>query len=198
MTPRPGSWVPLALRVHAFVALGDELQAHGAPAKLLARIATAAADECRHAALITELAQRHGAVVPTPIITPTATRDLLTLAVENMVEGCVGETWAALVAAHQAQHADTAALREHHAGIAADETRHAELAWSIHTWLCGQLGESAQAMIAAARRAAVQGLAARLAASTDEPAMLALGIPDRRTALRLLAGLDAALWSSAA
>jgi hypothetical protein len=186
-----------AASVHAFIILGDELLAHDAPSDLLARIATAADDERRHAALVTDLAQRHGAVVPMPIITPTPTRDLLALAVENMVEGCVGETWAALVAAHQSHHAQTPELRDLFKNIAADETRHAELAWSIHTWLIGQLSAAGQAMVATARRQAVHQLRTSLPA-LDEPALLALGVPDRPTALHLIAGLNTALWGLAA
>jgi len=187
-----------AASVHAFLALADELAFHGAPAELLARIHLAAADERRHAALVGELAQRHGASLTSVTITPTPIRDLLALAVENMVEGCVRETWAALSAAHQAAHADTQPLRDLYQTIAADETRHAELAWSIHTWLIAQLGDAEQAMVTAARGAAVRQLHTSLAALTDEPGLLALGVPSRSTALHLLTGLDAALWSQAA
>ena len=161
-------------------------------------LARAADDERRHAALIGALAEQHGATVPAIVIAPTPTRDLLALAVENIVEGCVRETWAALSAAHQARSADTAALRNLYQDIAADEAQHAELAWSIHTWLIGQLNAAEQAMVAAARRAAVRQLQTSLAALADEPELLALGIPGRNTALHLLAGLDAALWSQAA
>jgi rubrerythrin len=187
-----------AASVHAFEALADELAAHGAPADLLARITTAADDERRHAALVTALAQRHGAEVPAVTITPTPTRDLLALAVENIVEGCVRETWAALSAAHQAKHAHTVELRDLYQSIAADETTHAELAWSIHTWLIGQLNKAEQSLVTAARDAAVRQLHTTLAAHPDEPERQALGIPNRSTALHLLAGLDAALWSQAA
>jgi hypothetical protein len=165
--------------VHAFLALADELAAHGAPAELLARIAAAADDERRHAALVTDLALRHGASIITPIIAPTPTRDLLALAVENMAEGCVRETWAALSAAHQAKHAHTPELRDLYAGVAADETIHAELAWSIDAWLFEQLTAAEQTMLAAARSAAVRQLHASLAALPDEPELLALGVPDR-------------------
>jgi hypothetical protein len=187
-----------AASVHAFLALADELAFHGAPAELLARMSVAADDERRHATLTTELAQRHGAVVPTPNIAPTPTRDLLALAIENMGEGCVRETWSALVAAHQARHAPTPELRDLYAGIAVDEASHAELAWSIDAWLFAQLSDAELALVAAARSAAVRGLHASILADADEPGVLALGVPDRKTALHLFAGLDAALWSQAA
>ncbi len=187
-----------AASVHAFLALAVELAAHDAPAELLARMHRAADDERRHAALTTALAHAHGATITTPSITDTPGRDLLALAVDNMVEGCVRETWAALEAAHQARHAHTPEIRSHYASIATDEAQHAELAWSIHTWLIGQLNPAEQAMVAAARHAAVRQLQTSLAAHADEPELLALGLPGRNTALHLLAGLDAALWSQAA
>jgi len=187
-----------AASVHAFLALAAELSALGAPAGLLARIDAAISDEVRHAALIADLALRHGAAIAPPTIAPTPPRDLLALAVENMVEGCVRETWAALSAAHQARHAATPALRELYAGIAADETRHAELAWAIDAWLHGQLGAAQRAMVAAAGQAAARRLHAELAALADEPGLQALGVPDRASALHLVRGLDAALWSQAA
>jgi hypothetical protein len=187
-----------AASVHAFLALAAELAAHGAPAGLLARIDAAVDDERRHAALITDLAHRHGAEVPAVSIAPTPPRDLLALAVENVVEGCVRETWAALSDAHQARHAHTAELRDLYASIAADEASHAELAWAIDAWLFGQLGEDGRNMVAAARRQAVRQLQASLATLGDDPGLRALGVPRRDDALHLAAGLDAALWSQAA
>ncbi len=187
-----------AASVHAFLALAEELAAHGAPAELLARIETAVDDERRHAALVTDLAQRHGAEIPTVSIAATPNRGLLALAVENMVEGCVRETWAALSAAHQARHAHTPELRDLYASIAADETNHAELAWAINAWLFEQLSDGGRNMVAAARRQAVRQLHSSLAALGDEPELLALGVPGRHDALHLAAGLDATLWSQAA
>ncbi len=54
-----------AASVHAFAALGRELAALGAPAKLLARIDSATHDETRHAELVSTLARSAGAE-PTP------------------------------------------------------------------------------------------------------------------------------------
>lgn len=184
--------------VHAFFALAEELAAHSAPTDLLARINIAAADERRHAALVTELARRYHATVPIPAISPTSTRNLLALAVENMVEGCVHETWAALAATHRARHAQDPEVRRIYAEIAADETNHAQLAWEIDAWLFRQLSDADRAIVTAARHAAVRRLQASLAATADMPELLALGTPSRASALHLLAGLDAALWSQAA
>ncbi len=187
-----------AASVHAFEALARELADHDAPPELLARLRAAGRDEVRHAARVTALARARGAEPPTPTIAATPIRGLQAIATENAIEGCVRETWAALSAAHQALHADDPALRRIYAEIAADEARHAELAWSLDTWLSGQLGPAARAMVAHARAAAVRELAAWIDGAHDEPALLALGVPAQATARRLVAGLDAALWSRAA
>jgi rubrerythrin len=187
-----------AASVVAFAALADELARLGAPAEMLAALAEAARDEQRHAAQVIALAQRRGADIVAPRIADVPARDLLALAVENAVEGCVHETWAALVAAHQARAAHDPALRAAFAEIAADEARHADLAWAIDAWLSEQLDEAARAEVAAARRSAVRALATGLAEAPEHAELVALGLPSPRVALQLCAGLDAALWSQAA
>lgn len=187
-----------AASVHAFAALARELAAHGAPAALLDAVEAARRDELRHAELAAMLAQRQGAEVPVPEIDAAPLRDLLALAVENAVEGCVRETWAALSAAHQARAARDPEVRRLYAEIAADEARHADLAWAIDAWLREQLGPAARELVGQARRAAAQQLRRELAAMADTEELAALGVPPRATALHLAAGLDAVLWSQAA
>ena len=53
-------------------------------------------------------------------------------------------------------------------------------------------------MVTTARGAAVRQLHTSLAALTDEPELLALGLPSRSIALHLATALGAALWSQAA
>ncbi|MCY1008004.1 hypothetical protein OV079_21085 [Nannocystis pusilla] len=76
---------------------------------------------------------------------PTAVRSLEALARENAVEGCVRETFGALVARYQASVAADEPLRRLFAAIAEDELDHAALAWDVATWLNGQLDEAARA-----------------------------------------------------
>ena len=191
-----------AASVHAFLALHRELARHGAPRDLLAAVLLAAADETRHAAALAALARAHGGPHLAPTLTPIAPRDLLAIAVENAVAGCVHETWAGLCAAHQARHARDPAVRAAYAAIAGDEARHADLAWALAAWLDDQLTPAARSLVAAARRAAVARLHAELSVATADPARAdadrTLGLPDPATARFLLAGLDAALWSQAA
>ncbi|MDC0718020.1 hypothetical protein [Nannocystis bainbridge] len=197
-----GAWLARAAHdeaasVHAFRSLARELAAWGAPAELLARIDAAAADEVRHAEVVAAAARARGAEVTPPAHAALAVRELLAIAVENAVEGCVRETWAALAAAHQARFAAAPALRAMYAEIAGDEARHAELAWAIDAWFMGQLDAAGREAVATARRAAIAELQASLA-GFEAPGLRALGLPPVATAVRLCGELDAALWSRAA
>jgi hypothetical protein len=87
--------------ITAFVELAEQLGHHGAPAALVDRCRQAAADEARHVELLVGL----GAPRPTETPAPTREASLLAIALHNAVEGCVMETWAALLAADQAQRA---------------------------------------------------------------------------------------------
>ena len=57
------------------------------------------------------------------------------IALENAVEGCVREGYAAIVAALQARRAPAPAFRTTMAAIADDEAAHAQLAWDVDAWL---------------------------------------------------------------
>jgi hypothetical protein len=185
-----------AASVFAFAALAAELAAHGAPAELLARIAAATADEVRHAQAVAGLAAARGARCPRPAREPVAPRSLREIAVENAVEGCVRETWAALLAAHQAAHAEDPEVRRVMREIAADEARHAELAWAIDAWLRSRLDAADVAAVEAARAAAAEGVVAGAAARTPAPALVREGgVPGRERAARLARGLATALWA---
>jgi hypothetical protein len=101
------------------------------------------------------------------------------LAVENAREGCVRETYGALIALHQAEHAVSAELREAFAAIADDEIAHAALSWDLARWFERRLGSHA-----AERACAVAGL--RDAATRTYDAIDgALGVPSPRAARAL-------------
>jgi hypothetical protein len=112
---------------------------------------------------------------------------------ENAIEGCVRETFGALVATWQARAAgDRTALRAL-AGIARDETRHAELAWAVDGWARGRLDGGARRRLTAARRQAV----AELRQSVIEPPSLVarrVGLPDATRTRQLLDAATAELW----
>ena len=85
---------------------------------------------------------------------------MLEAALHNAVEGCVNETWAAVLASLKAGHAHSAPLRAAYASIATDEADHAQLAWDLHAWFATQLNPDEVAAIDEARRKALHGLTA--------------------------------------
>src|SRR5262249_18706716 len=87
--------------VHAFRRLRRELLAHGAPPRLLRAAERAARDEIRHARLTGRLARRFGGDLCRARVKKLATRPLDEVAIENAVEGCVRETFGAMVATFQ-------------------------------------------------------------------------------------------------
>jgi len=186
-----------AASVHAFVALADELAALGAPPELLARIQAATADEVRHAEAVARLVADRGGCCRPPARRPHLAREAREIAIENAVEGCVRETWAALLAAHQARHAADPRVRAVMHSIAADEARHAELAWAIDAWLGGLLDPAARAEVEAARQAAAAAVILAVSAREPAPALVHdAGLPGREPATHLVLGLAASLWAA--
>jgi hypothetical protein len=193
-----GAWLARAAHleaasVPAFERLAAELALHGAPASLQAAARAAADDERRHAASMTAAAGRRGAAVAAVELTPTPPRTLRALALENAVEGCVRETWGALLAMHQARSAapEVAATM---AAIADDEARHGELAWAIDAWVRTRLGPDE----VAALDAAIADAAAELRPREEPPAALVreLGLPTAARAAALWRALADALWTA--
>ncbi len=80
---------------------------------------------------------------------------LARLAVSTLKEGCIGETVAAVIAAEQLARATDPAVRAALAGIAADEARHAELAWRTVAWAMDTGGPAVREAVDAALRAAL-------------------------------------------
>jgi hypothetical protein len=140
-------WLAAARTEHASIAaferLARQLAHHDAPAALVARCRAAAGDEVRHARSCFALASAFAA---TPLAAHASASidldervDLVTIARESIVDGCLGEGLAADVAAHGATRATDPAIQTTLAMIAADESRHAELAWDIVAW-CAAAG----------------------------------------------------------
>lgn len=184
------AWLEAA-SVHAFVQLAGELVGHGAPDRLVRAALAAAADEVCHAEVVGRLAARYGAQPSAVSVAPARPRSLEALAVENAAEGCVRETWGAVVAMWQARTAADPEVRAAFAGIAADETRHAALAWAVDAWVRTRLADDAHARIDAARAAA----AAELVTASDAVGLVALGLPHANHARALLARTHAQLWT---
>jgi hypothetical protein len=153
------AWLADALAEHASVAafarVTLELMAHGAPPELLSATQSAALDEIEHARHCFALAGRYGGspVAPGPLSAPAPrTGDLARLAADTFVEGCVGETIAALVAERALTRATDPEVRTALARIADDEARHAALAWRTLAWALESGGESVRTTLQGARR----------------------------------------------
>ncbi len=170
-----------AASVPAFERLARELHEHGAPVPLVERARAAARDEVCHARAMRRLAAQHGATVSVPSHAELGVRELLPIAIENAVEGCVREAYGALVASYQAQRA-APSLRGTFRGVAKDERAHAALAEDVDHWLSGHLDERGRAQVAAARAAAVAELRGSLEAAKG---CETLGLPNRQAAIAL-------------
>jgi hypothetical protein len=179
-----------AASITAFDVLARDLARHGAPARLVARALRARRDEIAHARMMTRLATRFGATPPRVEVEPTAPRDLLAVALENEIEGCVRETYGALVAAFQARTA-APALRPILRRIADDEASHAALAHDVGRWARRRLDARGRAALAHARRETTRAL--RREARTPAASLVAIaGLPDRDRGLALIDGLATA------
>jgi hypothetical protein len=184
-----------AASVHAFRQVATELRLHGAPRRLIAAAHRAAADEVRHARMTAGLARRFGARrLEPPQIAPSAPRDLEAMLLENAVEGCVRETFGAAVGIWQAKHAGDPKVAKAMRRIAADELKHASLAWKIAAWSERKLSASALARIRDARRAAAAGLRSELEQPPHTSIIAALGVPSAENALRLHRALERRVW----
>jgi hypothetical protein len=185
-----------AASVMAFQIMEAELAAHGAPAHLLERVRAAAEDEVEHARLMQQLAARFGGEVTARSVRVRGIRDLETIALENVVEGCVTETWGCLLGMYQAKHARGAALRRTYRRIAADEARHAQLSWDVADWAAQLLPRSSLRRLTEQRASAVAGLSRRLRDSSElPPVRQILGLPDAATKRRLFEHVRSELWS---
>lgn len=185
-----------AASVDAFRNLTTELVAHRAPRRLVRATRRAADDEVRHARVTAALARRFGALhIEPPRVSHGALRNLEDIALDNAIEGCVRETFGAAVGVWQAQQARDAAVARAMRRIAADELRHAALAWEIAAWSERLLRAGAQQRVHDARRAAVAELGAELRRQPHPSLVGALGVPSAPNALRLHRELERSVWT---
>jgi hypothetical protein len=124
--------------IAAFARFSLELLALGAPSDLVADAASAMADETRHARLCFGLAVRYGLRAPAPgkldVAGALGELDLLEIVQTVTLEGCIGESGAALEAAWAAEAAADPVVKAALTGIAEDEARHAALAFRFVAW----------------------------------------------------------------
>ncbi|HEY0255224.1 MAG TPA: ferritin-like domain-containing protein [Kofleriaceae bacterium] len=125
--------------IPAFARLAWQLTALGAPAELLERTYRAGMQEIRHArrcfALVSAYRGESVGVMPMPELADAdAQTDLVKLAVESLVDGCLIEGVNADAAQLALTRATDPAVHQLLRIISVDEASHADLAWSIVEW----------------------------------------------------------------
>ena len=192
-----GAWLAVvadleAASVDAFRVLESDLARLGAPRSLRRRARAAASDEVSHARVMRRLARRRGASAGRrPKMVQAKDRSALEIAIENAVEGCVRETFAAFVATVQAERATDPAVRAAMRRIARDETRHAALAHAVDAWLRPRLSDEERAVVERAQRDATAKLEDEAPIALGDATRAALGIPEAaelRAAARVVMG----------
>ncbi len=156
------AWLLSARMEHASVAAFAQLSLHlaalAAPAPLVERTHAAALDEIRHAQRCFALASAYagkawsaGAIAELGKPSRGEARPMTfeRLACGSLVDGCLAEGLAADVARAAAERAVDPVVRATFVMIAADEARHAELAWDVMAWCIEQGGRSTRAALAA-------------------------------------------------
>lgn len=178
-----------AASVIAFQQLATELRALGVPDVLLADVARAELDEARHASIVRTLAERFGGEVPAVALERKQARSLRAIAIDNVIEGVVGETFGAALALWQAHHATDPSIRCAMAEIAVDECRHAELSLRIDAWAKGRLPDGS---LDGLREKALAALVENAAREQTELCARA-GLPDVRARVAIARGVASAL-----
>ena len=169
-------WLAAARAEHAsvpaFRRLAGQLVAAGAPVTLVHRCEAAAADEVRHARRCFAFARAYSGVdwtagalscapdAPDAPDTADAAVDLSSLAIESLVDGCLGEGVAADLAREGARRATDPVIGESLLMIANDEAAHAELAWDV-VGFCIERGDAEVSRSIAAAARTVQATASR-------------------------------------
>jgi len=136
--------------VATFARFAIQLMSVGAPAHLLRETLAAGRDEIRHAELCFALASGYAGEPLEPDAFPIDAQlaidtELTAIVLETVVEGCIGETLAALQARAQLDATTDAAVRAALEATVEDETRHAELAWKVVAWAIRQGGAPVRA-----------------------------------------------------
>ena len=158
--------------IAAFAAFGLSLLAVGAPAELLAECQRAGADEVEHARscflLASQYLNREYGPGPLDLSGIGIVSGLEEIAARTLLDGCVEETIAALTASAQLEVATEPRVRATLERIVADETRHAELAWTFVAWALATGGSRVARSLAAAS-AGLGATSADGEAARDEP-----------------------------
>ena len=183
--------------IGAFIQLARTLSELMAPSSLVARAILAAHDEARHTGLVVDLAFALGAdrfdATWTPVSVPS---EIVSFTIHNFVEGCVRETFAAVVALRQSRYSSHPISSDVFSKIASDEMSHAVLSWDVAEYLNARLDdESFLALRAAAARAIESLFKESCCFDRIQPvARSVLGLPSTSEAQAILRALDRCVW----
>ncbi|OQX01317.1 MAG: hypothetical protein BWK73_46465 [Thiothrix lacustris] len=180
--------------ITAFRYLVRELTAYQAPVALIRLAQAAIEEETRHAQMAGLLSQACDTAVPVVEVADFQLRSLFDIALENAIEGCVNETFAAACGLWQEQHAESEVFRQVIGHIAEEEVGHAALSWSIHEWAIPQLTLAQQAHIRQAQAEAVETLAQKFLREETPLVRRAVGLPQQADAAHLFQQLRTQLW----
>ena len=136
-------WTEVALMEHASIAafarFALDLMSLGAPSSLVLAAQSAMADETAHAEDAFALASAYAGRALSPGALDSGCelerRTPIDIVRTTIIEGCIGETVAAVEAAEALAHATDPAVRAALSRVTRDETRHAELAWRFLRWV---------------------------------------------------------------
>jgi hypothetical protein len=187
-----------AVSVYAFARLRAELETLGAPAALVLATRRAEKDEVRHAKLMRALARRFGFQPETAEAPPSAIRTRLAIARENAVEGCVRETYGAVLGLIGATRALDPQVRAVMRSIAHDECDHAALSWRVGQWMMSQLDDPERRAVRSAMREAVSQLWIGEQDWVSSECRVLCGMPTHQERRRIVGLLDRALFRPAA
>jgi hypothetical protein len=176
-------WLSIAAMEHASIAsfarVSLQLAVLGAPPEILRGTHLAAADEVEHARLAFGLARSYGAAEAGPrglrldgFSLDAARAQVLA---DLVAEGCVAETVAAAELQEAASGAVDPELRAVLTRIAADEMRHAALAWRTLRWLLDTGSPSERVAVAATFEQEIARVSAAKAPSLHAPEHGVLG-----------------------
>lgn len=175
--------------IRSFRILRRDLVSLGAPRRLLRAASRAARDEVRHTRTTAALARRYGARARPAVVTNVAPRSIWDVALENEIEGCVRETYGALVAMWSGENARDPVVRAAMKRIARDEARHAALSGQISAWLRPRLNRDAHDALRVARARAVDALLREVEHAAPADVVAQAGLPTSAQARALLEGL---------
>jgi hypothetical protein len=178
-------WARVGLMEHASIAAFARFTLHllalGAPPDLVLAAQQATVDETTHAGLAFALASAYGGAPIGPgalsIEGALDAFDIERFVATLLQEGCIGETLAAIEALEALGHARDPAVRQVLATIAADEQRHAELAWRTLAWLVAE-GRVARSVVSAALIDVIERAAMAVGADAPDLDLRPYGILD--------------------